>query len=212
MAICEVCGNDYDKAFQVVRNGEQHTFDSFECAINAMAPTCGHCGCRIIGHGVEATARCAAQLRPPGRRRGASPTGSDDGRPGSEVGEPLRLLAELAAGGRVEAAERRRLHLVLLVGPGPGHAAVDQEGANRLRRLRAEHLAPVLLREDPRSARVHQQGRVPGGQERTGAGVSGSGSGARGNRSGPRRRRRQTSAARSARAPARRGPVARPSN
>ena len=54
MAICEVCGNDYDKAFQVVRNGEQHTFDSFECAIHALAPTCGHCGCRIIGHGVEA--------------------------------------------------------------------------------------------------------------------------------------------------------------
>ena len=68
MAICEVCGNDYDKAFQVVRNGEQHTFDSFECAINAMAPTCGHCGCRIIGHGVEADgsvyccANCARQV------------------------------------------------------------------------------------------------------------------------------------------------------
>lgn len=29
------------------------TFDSFECAIQAMAPTCGHCLCRIIGHGVE---------------------------------------------------------------------------------------------------------------------------------------------------------------
>jgi hypothetical protein len=30
-----------------------HTFDSFECAIQALAPTCSHCGCRIIGHGVE---------------------------------------------------------------------------------------------------------------------------------------------------------------
>jgi hypothetical protein len=34
--------------------GRKGTFDSFECALHAMAPTCGHCGCRIIGHGVEA--------------------------------------------------------------------------------------------------------------------------------------------------------------
>src|SRR6478672_9752997 len=51
--ICEVCGNDYDKAFKVSFEGEQHTFDSFECAIQALAPTCAHCGCRVIGHGVE---------------------------------------------------------------------------------------------------------------------------------------------------------------
>jgi hypothetical protein len=30
------------------------TFDSFECAIHALAPRCAHCDCRIIGHGVEA--------------------------------------------------------------------------------------------------------------------------------------------------------------
>ncbi|MDP9292571.1 MAG: hypothetical protein M3O82_09445 [Verrucomicrobiota bacterium] len=53
MAKCECCGNDYDKAFQVVVKGESHTFDSFECAINMMAPKCPECGCRIIGHGVE---------------------------------------------------------------------------------------------------------------------------------------------------------------
>ena len=29
------------------------TFDSFECAIHARAPTCAHCGCKIVGHGVE---------------------------------------------------------------------------------------------------------------------------------------------------------------
>jgi hypothetical protein len=28
-------------------------FDSFECAIHAVAPTCAHCKCRIIGHGIE---------------------------------------------------------------------------------------------------------------------------------------------------------------
>jgi hypothetical protein len=54
MARCDVCGNEYDKAFQVVRGDERRTFDSFECAIHAMAPTCDHCGCRVIGHGVEA--------------------------------------------------------------------------------------------------------------------------------------------------------------
>ena len=57
MATCEVCGNDYDKAFQVVRDGESHTFDSFECAIHALAPQCEHCGCRVVGHGVEADDR-----------------------------------------------------------------------------------------------------------------------------------------------------------
>ena len=54
MKPCEVCGNEYDKAFQVVAAGETHTFDSFECAIHVLAPTCEHCGCRVIGHGVEA--------------------------------------------------------------------------------------------------------------------------------------------------------------
>jgi hypothetical protein len=53
MATCEVCGNDYDKSFEVSRGGESHTFDSFECAIHAMAPECDHCGTRIIGHGLE---------------------------------------------------------------------------------------------------------------------------------------------------------------
>ncbi|MGH3023526.1 MAG: hypothetical protein ACRDNI_07720 [Gaiellaceae bacterium] len=54
MATCETCGNDYDKTFEVTMRGESHTFDSFECAIQALAPTCPHCGCRVIGHGVEA--------------------------------------------------------------------------------------------------------------------------------------------------------------
>ncbi len=53
MARCQVCGNDYDKAFQVTREGKSYTFDSFECAIHELAPTCSHCGCKIVGHGVE---------------------------------------------------------------------------------------------------------------------------------------------------------------
>ena len=54
MPRCDTCGNEYDKAFQVVMNGRTHTFDSFECAIHKLAPTCKHCGCRIVGHGLEA--------------------------------------------------------------------------------------------------------------------------------------------------------------
>lgn len=53
MPKCDVCGNDYDKAFTVTMRGRTNTFDSFECAIHMLAPTCAHCGCRIIGHGME---------------------------------------------------------------------------------------------------------------------------------------------------------------
>ena len=54
MARCEVCDNEYDKVFEVVMAGRSHVFDSFECAIHALAPVCAHCGCKIVGHGVEA--------------------------------------------------------------------------------------------------------------------------------------------------------------
>jgi hypothetical protein len=54
MGTCEVCGNAYDRAFEVNMQNATHTFDCFECAISALAPVCDHCGCRIIGHGMEA--------------------------------------------------------------------------------------------------------------------------------------------------------------
>lgn len=57
MARCDLCGNEYDKAFQVTMQGRTWTFDSFECAIAKVAPRCSHCDCRIIGHGVEAAGR-----------------------------------------------------------------------------------------------------------------------------------------------------------
>jgi hypothetical protein len=68
MARCEMCGNDYDKAFQINIAGKTHTFDSFECAIHSLAPECAHCGCKVIGHGVESDsqfyccAHCASQM------------------------------------------------------------------------------------------------------------------------------------------------------
>ena len=54
MARCEVCGNEYDKAMKITIGDASHTFDTFECAIHALAPRCQHCGCAIIGHGHEA--------------------------------------------------------------------------------------------------------------------------------------------------------------
>jgi hypothetical protein len=58
MGTCVHCGNEYDKSFELqLSNGDRYVFDSFECAIHAVAPTCGTCGVRIIGHGLEANGR-----------------------------------------------------------------------------------------------------------------------------------------------------------
>ena len=35
-------------------DGLPHTFDCFECAIEALAPRCARCTTKIIGHGIEA--------------------------------------------------------------------------------------------------------------------------------------------------------------
>jgi len=53
MQPCHTCGNEYDKSFQVTAMGKTFTFDSFECAIHALAPLCSHCRVRIVGHGLE---------------------------------------------------------------------------------------------------------------------------------------------------------------
>ena len=72
MPRCEVCGNDYDKTFEIRLAGSSHAFDCFECAIQRLAPVCGQCGCRVIGHGVETAGRvfccahCAHQAGVPG--------------------------------------------------------------------------------------------------------------------------------------------------
>ncbi len=57
MSICATCRNEYDKCFQVTIEGRTYSFDSFECAIQKLAPQCEHCSCRIIGHGVESEGR-----------------------------------------------------------------------------------------------------------------------------------------------------------
>ncbi len=67
MKKCECCGNTYDKAFEISIGGTTHTFDSFQCAIQVLAPRCAYCTVPIIGHGLEAhgqyfcCAHCARQ-------------------------------------------------------------------------------------------------------------------------------------------------------
>ncbi len=53
MEKCEVCKNESGNFFKIMKSDKIHVFDSFECAIHAVAPRCHHCQCRIIGHGVE---------------------------------------------------------------------------------------------------------------------------------------------------------------
>lgn len=84
MAQCEVCGNDYDKSFEGIAAGERHVVDSFECAAHRMAPLCEHCGCKVLGHGVEVDGRffCCAHCA----RRAA---GADEPKDRVETGTQL---------------------------------------------------------------------------------------------------------------------------
>jgi hypothetical protein len=48
MGKCVVCGNDYDKSFQVIMDDSEYTFDSFECAEHDLAPVCENCGVKEL--------------------------------------------------------------------------------------------------------------------------------------------------------------------
>lgn len=50
---CDVCGIENERALQITMDGRSYTFDCFECAITKLALQCSHCGCRILGHGLE---------------------------------------------------------------------------------------------------------------------------------------------------------------
>ena len=82
MTACDTCGNDYAAAFTLsTSDGTSYTFDSFECAIEKTAPRCAHCGCRIIGHGVQAgdevfcCAHCARHAGAEGAKDHTDPPG-----------------------------------------------------------------------------------------------------------------------------------------
>jgi hypothetical protein len=49
---CEVCGKN-SECFEVYLGSVKHIFDSFECAMSAMLPTCAYCRCQIIGEVIQ---------------------------------------------------------------------------------------------------------------------------------------------------------------
>ncbi|KJK60089.1 MULTISPECIES: hypothetical protein [Actinomycetes] len=58
MAVCVVCNNDYWLAFEIrTVTGDSYVFDSFECAMEKLAPRCEYCQVRIVGHGVEVSGK-----------------------------------------------------------------------------------------------------------------------------------------------------------
>jgi hypothetical protein len=50
---CVNCGLDIEKDYILLINGTEYTFDSFECAINFVAPRCTNCNSIITGRGVH---------------------------------------------------------------------------------------------------------------------------------------------------------------
>jgi len=53
MGLCDGCRNDYDKAFTIIQGDLKGTFDSFECAIHALAPECAHCAKKAGVTGID---------------------------------------------------------------------------------------------------------------------------------------------------------------
>lgn len=54
MAAREVCGNEYEGSSAMITTDRRaHIFDSIDDAAHAIAPVCAHCGCRVLGHGMQ---------------------------------------------------------------------------------------------------------------------------------------------------------------
>lgn len=53
-ARCDNCGVNIEKDYILYINGTEFTFDSFECAINFVAPRCAHCNSIVMSHGIKA--------------------------------------------------------------------------------------------------------------------------------------------------------------
>ena len=71
MAKCEACGNDYDKAFQVIMKGNTYTFDSFGALSMCSRRTATTAAFISSGTGSRRRARSSAAIIVP--RSKASP-------------------------------------------------------------------------------------------------------------------------------------------
>ena len=63
MAKCEVCGNEYEKPFLIANKSQ--VFDSFECAIHALAQAARTVDVRSSGTGCKRKRRSIAVLTAP---------------------------------------------------------------------------------------------------------------------------------------------------
>lgn len=50
---CVNCGVDIEKDYILFINGTEFTFDSFECALNFVAPRCTNCNSIVMGKGIR---------------------------------------------------------------------------------------------------------------------------------------------------------------
>lgn len=50
---CMNCGLNIEKDYILYINGTEFSFDSFECAINFVAPRCAHCNKIILDRGIK---------------------------------------------------------------------------------------------------------------------------------------------------------------
>ena len=51
--VCEICGCERINPMLVTIDDETHVFDTFDCAIERLAPRCRTCGRRVTGRGVH---------------------------------------------------------------------------------------------------------------------------------------------------------------
>jgi hypothetical protein len=56
MAQCEVCSNKYDKGLEVMLPGRDIRLTALS-ARSGDGPACEHCGCNVIGYGIEVSGR-----------------------------------------------------------------------------------------------------------------------------------------------------------
>lgn len=76
MATCDVCGNAYRNSFTVTQGAVTGTFDSFECAIHAMAPVARTASARLSATALSATGWCTAASTAHAMRGGEAMTGT----------------------------------------------------------------------------------------------------------------------------------------
>jgi hypothetical protein len=58
MTLCDGCGNTSESTFTVqTRDDRVFAFDSVECALPFIAPTCAECCCLVLGHGIHVADR-----------------------------------------------------------------------------------------------------------------------------------------------------------